>query len=137
MGMARVFISYSSPDQIKAEQICAALEKAGQPCWIAPRDLSAGTQWGAGIVAAIKDCDAVVVVFSEAANSSPQVSREMEVAVGNRRPLIPIRVADVLPTDDMQYFLGVSHWFNAYAMPIEAYLPDIITAVKNVLNKEK
>jgi hypothetical protein len=135
--MAKVFISYSSPDQIKAEQICAALEKAGQPCWIAPRDLSAGTQWGAGIVAAIKECDAVVVVFSAAANSSPQVSREMEVAVGNRRPLIPIRVADVLPTDDMQYFLGVSHWFNAYSKPLQTYLPDIVAAVNNVLARHR
>jgi hypothetical protein len=41
-----------------------------------------------------------------------------------------------MPTDDMQYFLGVSHWFNAYAMPIEAYLPDIVTAVRNVLARE-
>lgn len=135
--MAKIFISYSSPDQAKAAQICAALENAGQPCWMAPRDLSAGTQWGAGIVRAIKDCDAVVVVFSQAANSSPQVSREMEVAVGNRRPLIPIRVAEDLPTDDMQYFLGVSHWFNAYSKPLQTYLPDIVATVKNVVARER
>jgi len=133
----QVFVSYSSPDKAKADAIREALEEENISCWIAPRDLSAGAQWGAGIVEAIKECDAVAVVFSDAANRSPQVAREMELAVSNRRPLIPIRVADAMPTDDMQYFLGVSHWFNAYAMPIEAYLPDIITAVKNVLNKEK
>jgi hypothetical protein len=132
----RVFVSYSSPDAAKANLIREALEDHDVTCWIAPRDLSAGTQWGAGIVQAIQACEAVVVVFSDAANRSPQVAREMELAVSNRKPLIPIRVADAMPTDDMQYFLGVSHWFNAYAMPIEAYLPDIVTAVKNVLARE-
>jgi hypothetical protein len=131
----RIFVSYSSPDVAKANLIREALEDHDISCWIAPRDLSAGTQWGAGIVQAIQQCEAVVVVFSDAANRSPQVAREMELAVSNRKPLIPIRVADSMPTDDMQYFLGVSHWFNAYAMPIEAYLPDIITAVKNVLSR--
>ena len=56
------------------------LEAAGLPCWIAPRDLSAGTQWGAGIVQAIETCETVLVVFSQAANDSPQVAREMELA---------------------------------------------------------
>jgi hypothetical protein len=133
----RIFVSYSSPDQAKADAIRQALEGAGISCWIAPRDLSAGSQWGGGIVKAIEECDAVVVVFSAAANNSPQVAREMELAVSKRRPLIPIRVANDQPTDDMQYFLGVSHWFNAFAQPINNYLPDIITAVRNVLARER
>ena len=133
----RVFVSYSSKDHAKADAIRAALEAAGLPCWIAPRDLSAGTQWGAGIVQAIETCETVLVVFSQAANDSPQVAREMELAVSRRRPLIPVRVADDTPTDDMQYFLGVSHWFNAYPEPIETYLADVTTAVKRVLAKER
>ena len=132
----RIFVSYSSPDQAKADAIREALETAGISCWIAPRDLSAGTQWGAGIVQAIRECEAVVVVFSAAANNSPQVAREMELAVSNRRPLVPVRVANDMPTEDMQYFLGVSHWFNAFAQPIQNYLPDIVTSVRNVLAKE-
>lgn len=133
----RIFVSYSSADHAKADAIRAAIEAAGVPCWIAPRDLTAGAQWGGGIVQAIEACEAVLVVFSQAANDSPQVAREMELAVSRRRPLIPVRVADVMPTDDMQYFLGVSHWFNAYAQPIETYLPDIIVAVKRVLSRER
>src|SRR4051794_11057247 len=97
----RVFVSYSSPDAAKADAIRKALEDAGISCWIAPRDLEAGTQWGAGIVQAIQTCDAVVVVFSQASNTSPQVAREMELSVSNRKPLIPIRIANDMPTDDM------------------------------------
>ncbi|HEY6456961.1 MAG TPA: hypothetical protein VIY90_16935 [Steroidobacteraceae bacterium] len=46
----------------------------------------------------------------------------MEVAVGNPRPLIPIRVADDLPT---------------YAEPLQAYLPDIVAAVKNIATRQR
>jgi hypothetical protein len=133
----QIFVSYSSPDKDKADAICRALEEAGLSCWIAPRDLSAGTQWGGGIVKALEECQAVAVVFSAAANNSPQVAREMEIAVSKRRPLVPIRVADDQPTDDMQYFLGVSHWFNAYQQPIDAYLPDIVIAVRRVLTEQR
>jgi hypothetical protein len=121
----------------KANLIREAIEAAGVSCWIAPRDLEAGNQWGGSIVQAIQACEAVVVVFSEAANRSPQVAREMELSVANRKPLVPIRVANDMPTDDMQYFLGVSHWFNAYPHPLETYLPDIIAAVKRVLSAER
>jgi len=132
----QVFVSYSTKDTGPAEAIRAALEAAGVGCWIAPRDLSAGSQWGGGIVQAIEQCVAVLVVFSAASNDSPQVAREMEIAVSNRRPLIPVRVEDVMPTQDMQFFLGVSHWFNAYPKPIETYLPDIVAATQRVLAGE-
>ena len=132
----RIFVSYSSPDYAKADTIRTSLEAAGITCWIAPRDLEAGDQWGGSIVQAIQGCQAVVVVFSEAANKSPQVAREMELSVANRKPLITVRVADDMPTDDMQYFLGVSHWFNAFPKPIEDYLADIVASVKNKLDKE-
>jgi hypothetical protein len=133
----QVFVSYSTRDKEKAEAICAALERAGMECWIAPRDLSAGSQWGGGIVRAIQECQAVVVVFSSASNDSPQVAREMELAVSGRRPLIPVRVENAMPTEDMQFFLGVSHWFDAYAGPIEGYLPSISAAVRRVLNEQR
>jgi hypothetical protein len=136
MMQKRVFVSYSSKDQIRADAICAALEAAGIPCWIAPRDLEAGAQWGAGIVQAIEACEAMVVVFSAAANGSPQIARELQLAVSNRRALIPIRIEDAAPTEDMEYFLGVSHWFNAYPAPLETYLPEIVASVNRVLTAE-
>lgn len=129
----RVFLSYSTKDHAAAEAICKALEAAGIRCWIAPRDIVAGQQWGGSIVSAVESSEAVVVVFSEHANASPQVTREMEIAVAKRLPLIPVRVADVMPTEDMQYFLGVSHWFNAYPKPLGSYLPQIVESVRRVL----
>jgi hypothetical protein len=132
----QVFISYSTGDQAVADTICKALESSGIKCWIAPRDIDPGSGWGGSIVAGIRASQAVLVVFSEKSNVSPQVVREMEVAVSQRVPLIPVRIADALPTEDMQYFLGVSHWFNAYPQPIETYLPQIVGMSHRVLAKE-
>jgi hypothetical protein len=136
MAGHRIFLSYSSHDQSAANEICAGLERAGIGCWIASRDLSPGTQWGGGIVEALDAADAVLVVFSEAANESPQIAREMEIAVSRRKPLIPVRIADAMPTQDMQYFLGVSHWFNAFDGPLKKHLPQIVAATKAVLARE-
>ena len=128
-----VFISYSSKDAAPAQAICAALESAGIACWIAPRDIKSGSEWGGSIIGGIEASRAVLIVFSSNSNDSPQVVREMESAVAKRLPLIPVRVANVMPTASMQYFLGVSHWFDAYLKPIESYLPDIVSSVRQVL----
>ncbi len=131
-----IFISYSSHDQSAAEAICRALEGAHLRCWIAHRDLAAGSGWPGVLVDVIERSKAVVVVFSGHANESAQVVRELEAAVSQRIPLIPIRVTDHLPTRDMKYFLGVSHWFTAHPEPIETYLPQIIDLTRHVLAGE-
>ena len=48
-----VFISYSSKDKAIADAICATMEQAGVRCWIAPRDILPGMNWGASIVQAL------------------------------------------------------------------------------------
>src|SRR5688500_10343479 len=40
------FISYASDNREKAEAICASLEQRGRVCWIAPRDIRAGREYG-------------------------------------------------------------------------------------------
>jgi hypothetical protein len=113
----RIFVSYSSPDQSNADMIWEALEDDEISCWIAPRDLSAGRQWDAGIVQAIDACEALVVVFSDAANRSLQVAREMELAVSNCKPLIPIRVPDANSTVRALYPLGAIETYGDGPLP--------------------
>lgn len=133
--MHRVFISHANQDAEAAQQILAALEGEGVRCWIAPRDIMAGEQWAGSIVRAIEDSQAVLVVFSEASNGSPQVAREMELAVSNHKRLIPVRVADVRPTRDMQYFLGVSHWIDAFRGGLAANRAEIVRHVRGAIDE--
>jgi hypothetical protein len=50
---ARVFINYSSPDASIAVEVCDALERNVEACWIAPRDVAPGEFYADAIVAAI------------------------------------------------------------------------------------
>jgi TIR domain len=77
---SKVFISYSSQDATVAERVCSALEAAGLPCWIAPRDVRAGESYAAAIVEAISSSRMLVLLLSQGAISSPHVLREVERA---------------------------------------------------------
>src|ERR1700689_2465906 len=97
---SKVFISYPSQDAAVADTVCAALEAAGLPCWIAPRDVRAGESYAAAIVQAINSCRMLVLVLSKSAVDSPHVLREVERASSKKRPILSIRMdAAVLPPD--------------------------------------
>jgi hypothetical protein len=92
-----LFISYSSIDWEDAEAICAALERS-IPCWMAPRDISVGDDWGSAILSGLESSDGVVLVFSAQANRSLQVRREVAHAARRNLPIYPIRLDDT-PSD--------------------------------------
>ena len=102
--------------------VCAALERQGFRCWIAPRDILPGSNWASSILKAIADSRAMVLVFSTHANDSPHVRREVERAVHHGIPIAPIRVEDVMPKDDMEFFLSASHWMDALTPPLDRHL---------------
>src|SRR5579862_3245509 len=113
------FISHSSKDKHIADKVCATLERAGIRCWIAPRDIRPGDEYGAAIVHAIDRCRAMVLIFSSNANASRQVPRELERGVSRGVPILPVRIEDVVPTDSLAYFVGAVQWFDAINPPLE------------------
>jgi len=128
-----VFISYSSRDKAAADAACAALENAGIRCWIAPRDILPGADWGAAIMEALDSCRALVLIFSSHANSSPQIRREVEHVVGRGTPVIPVRIEDSMPTKAMAYFMGSVHWLDALTSPLEQHLRRLADSLKSLL----
>src|ERR1700676_3043069 len=101
-----VFISHSAKDKAVADAVCAALEANGIRCWIAPRDIVPGESWGGAILKGIASCRMMVLVFSTHTNASVQIRREVERAVHRGIPIAPVRIADVMPEGDMEYFLS-------------------------------
>src|SRR3954464_856800 len=117
-----VFISYSTKDKTAADVLCAGLEAAGVRAWIAPRDIVPGMNWGGSIVKAIADCRAFVLVFSGHANSSTQVTREVERAGGKDKPVVLFRLEDVPPAPDLEYFISCPHWLDATTSPLDQHV---------------
>jgi endo-1,4-beta-xylanase len=127
------FISYSSLDKTAADATCAVLEGAGIRCWIAPRDMRAGAEYGAAIIEAIDHCRVMILVFSSSANESRQIHREIERAVAKGIPILPVRIEEVVPTKSMEYFLGAIHWLDALSPPLEKHLQQLAETVKAML----
>ncbi len=125
-----VFISYSSHDKQAADAVVAALEAAGMPCWIAPRNIHPGVEWSQAIVEAIRASRLLLLVFTDHSNQSPQVLREIERAVSLRVPIIPFRLENVPLTPSMEYFISVAHWMDALTSPLENHLPALIAAAR-------
>jgi adenylate cyclase len=130
-----VFLSYSSADKATALAVLAGLEDQGIRCWIAPRDIPAGSEYGQQIVDAVKTCRIVVVIFSADANTSPHVRREVERAVSAERIIVPFRIEDVAPTGAMEYALSNTHWLDALTGPIETHIAALVTTTRRMLGK--
>jgi TolB-like protein len=107
-----VFISYASLDAPIAHKVCSALEAAGFPCWIAPRNVVPGTMYADGIVHAIDDSTILVLILSEQAVASAHVGREIERAVSKRHPVVALRIDGAPLTPAFEYFLNQSQWIE-------------------------
>ena len=127
------FISYAHQDKATADAACSALETAGIRCWIAPRDVPPGADWAGAIVAAINHCKAMVVIFSSGANQSKQIHRELQRAFEQEKPVIPFRIENVTPADNLAYYMGPVHWLDALTPPIETHLRNLVASVSALL----
>jgi TolB-like protein/Flp pilus assembly protein TadD len=130
---SKVFISHSNKDKATADMICKQLESAGIKCWIAPRDIDAGSDWTEGIIQGIDSCPVFVLVFSANANGSEHVRREVAKAFSLGLAVIPFRVENAEPHGSLAYFLGTVHWLDAITPPLDKHLDALTERVKQLL----
>jgi Protein of unknown function (DUF3365)/TIR domain len=132
---ADVFISHSNKDKTIAEAICHCLEANGIRCWIAPRDIQFGSDWTEGITRGISSCKVFVLVFSDSANTSDHVRREVAKAFSLGLAVIPFRTEDVAPNRSLSYFLETVHWLDAFPSPAESYFGTLAEQIKRLLEQ--
>jgi len=128
-----VFISHSVKDERIADAVLAKLEAESVSCWVAPRDVVPGADWGESIINAIESSRIMILIFSQNANASPQIKREVERAVDKGVYVIPFRVDDIKPTRSLEYFISAAQWMDAFSPPLEPHLDNLAKTVKSVL----
>jgi hypothetical protein len=128
-----VFLSYSSHDKTWADAACAVLEGDRIRCWIAPRDITPGEEWGAAIIKGINGSRIMVLIFSGHANASGQVRREVERAISQGTTVLAMRVEDVRPAGSMEFALSNTHWLDAFTPPVERSLGKLARSVQTLL----
>ena len=108
------FISHASADLPHAEALARHLEAAGKRCWIAPRDLRPGREYGEEIVRGIENSACTVLLLSDAANDSTFVRREIERAVSKGKPVFPLRLSNIAPSPSLELFISTLQWVDAW-----------------------
>ena len=131
-----VFLSYSTKDKTWADSACAVLEQHRIRCWIAPRDMTPGDEWGAGIIKGLNASRIMVLIFSDHANASKQVRKEVERAISKELTVLAFRIQDVEPRDAMEFNLSNIHWLDAFTPPVEAQLELLAASVKTHLGRD-
>ena len=129
-----VFISYSSKNSAAAQAICHQLEDNNIKCWMAPRDIPVGAKYASVITQAIKECKAVVLVFSEYSAISPWVESEINIAFSNRKPIVPYKI-DTTPLENYDEFylmLNNRHWIEAYP-DFKTRFADLVTVISSLV----
>jgi hypothetical protein len=135
--MDEVLISYSTKDKKWADAACSVLEAHGIRCWIAPRDIVPGTEWGEAIIAGIDACKVMVLIFSASANASPQVRREVERAISKGLPVVPCRIENVMPVGALEFALGNTHWLDVFTPPVERQMNRLAESVEALLQRDR
>ncbi len=130
--MPSIFISHASKNFKLADDIRRKLEALDKTCWIAPRDIPAGSSYGEVITQAIQSCTAVVLVLTEDANVSRGVANEIEMAFREDRVIIPVRLKEVEPSAALAFYVNNTQWVDACRSPLRERVQEIVRIVDAV-----
>lgn len=89
----KVFISHSRKDKGLAQRVAATLQDAGLEVWDDQTEILPGDNWAEKVAQALRESEAMVVLFTPNAIDSNIVRREVEYALGEERyrnRLIPV-----------------------------------------------
>ena len=130
-----IFISYSSKQSNIAKRVCDYLEGNGVKCWIAPRDIPAGSEYGDEIGNAIQQAKVVVLVFSESASLSLWVKGEINTAFDERKTIIPFRIDNTELTKGLKVMLNQFHWIDS-TQDMSSALDELLETIESLIGKK-
>ena len=111
-----VFISHKTTEDGEiAQRLVASLESHGLKCWIAPRDITAGQNYAFAIVDGIKQSSVFLLLFSQYANQSDDIVREVQQASRLKRPLLTVRLDNTDFSPALSYFLALPQGVGPFA----------------------
>lgn len=109
--MGYAFISYSSQQQHRLNQVKEYLTSNGISFWSAPDDIPIGSKYSEVIKRAIEDAACVLFLLSDRSQNSTYCKLEIALAVKLGKTVIPIQLEDVILNDDFSLYLSTSEIF--------------------------
>ena len=131
--MADIFISYSSNDEQIANEMCAFFEKEKLSCWIAPRNIEVGKEYGGEIIKGIEESKVFFLCLTKSSNESQHVLREVERAVNRKMPIVVYQQEETKLSKSLEYFLASTQWFIPGK---ENDMEKLIWTVESIIEKQ-
>lgn len=138
-----VMISYSTRQQLIADDVCHLLKEKGYDVWMAPDSIPAGQSYDNEIFAAIENSSLVLFLMSEASLCSVWCKAELKYAVNTNKRVLPVRIDDVeSPYDKLgriSCVLGKRQIFDMYPeysrklQLVEGKVDDLLHNKENVV----
>lgn len=127
--MRQVFISYSSADAARAEEIVKSLEAAQIRCWMAPRNIRVGSNYTKDIPRAIKECPCFLLVLSPRSQESKWVNKELTRAINQEKTILPLMIEDFTVSEGFEFLLEDVQ-IRPYFSDPEAILREVLARIR-------
>ena len=127
-----MFISYATKNADIAQYVVEKIERRGKRCFIAPRDINSGADYASEIIRGISNSLAVLLIFSSESDKSAYVLREINSAVSRNKTIIPLRIENFLPSEALEFYLGPTHWLDAFPQVLDTHLDSILSILKGL-----
>lgn len=106
-----VFISYSTPDLSRAQELASLFRKEKLTPWLAPEDrISLGHFFATAIVNALDEARVVVLLLSRYSIESVWVRSEVVQAVNRNLPILPLVIQQAPMDKEFELLLGPHQW---------------------------
>lgn len=125
-----IFVSYSHYDQQAALEIVNRLEAADLKCRISSRDVPRGEDFQDAIVTALEKAGAMILVFSQHADNSQEIKKELALASDHGLLVLPVRIENIEPTRGFRYQLATRQYIDLFENP-EQSMALIIKTLRN------
>lgn len=121
----KLFISYSRYDLPFVRDLVHGLRHAGIEPWLDLANVSGGDRWDASIETALQQCSHCLVVVSPYSMRSVAVQRELEFALQQEKPVIPV----LLQTTELPARLQSLQWVD-FRINFERGLRSLLTRLR-------
>lgn len=134
-----VFICHrtAEPDQDIADAICTRLEERGLRCWIAPRNILAGSQnYERDILKGVENSKIFLLVSSFKSIYSEDCEMELKAAVLAGKALYSYRIDDTPYDGTFDRAMSSVQWLDASDDPY-AHLEQLVIDIKGILARDE
>ena len=111
-GKGRVFISYQRNSLDFVLQLSQFFEANGVKTWYAPRNIKISGKWPEKLCEAISNCKALLLLYTDKADKSKHVLREVYLADDMNKPIIWLCLDDSQPSKTLKYYLSLIQAMN-------------------------